>query len=168
MHRYQKDLTRGHVSSDIFPTTFKRLKKADVLKKGGTWQSCADCKAEFGLFENVGRAVLCPECRNRETEETCFLCDRRFPIRVSQTGRVDGRKPICHECRVQVKTEQCRNCGQLFEVTASDRAFFKSKVLSLPKRCASCRKQKRTGSPAASSSEASEGLLDMLVRWLKS
>jgi hypothetical protein len=172
MQRYHNDLTRGHVSREIFPTTFKRLKKADVIKKGGTWQACAQCGEEFGLFDKVDGPPFCQGCQNQETEARCFLCDRHFTIRLSQAHRQDGREPMCHECRVQSRTQQCRDCGQLFEVTASNRAFFKRKGLSLPQRCVSCRRQKRAvAAPVVPApvppSAFGEWLREMLARWFK-
>lgn len=184
MHRYYNDLTRGHVSNEIFPTTFKRLKKSDVIRKGGTWQACSKCGGEFGQFDRTDGPPLCPECQNEETRAKCFLCEREFVLRMSQMRRAGGREPICHECRVHSQTRQCRMCGQAFEITATDHAFFKRKGLSLPKNCTSCRRQKRTGtvlppgtvSPApttpstavpAPAAPKGESVLDMLARWLK-
>ena len=127
-------------------------------------------------LDKVDGPLRCPECRDREVEATCFLCARTFSIRLSQRGRPE---PVCHECRVQANTQPCKNCGQLFELSAADRVYFKKRALSLPKRCAPCRKQNRPMARATSPEEVpspvapaapsapSEGLLETLARWFK-
>jgi hypothetical protein len=141
MRRYQSDLSRGHVSEEIFPTTFKRLRREDVLRKGGVWLNCLECTEGFGSFE--AGVDLCPDCRNKETQLTCFLCDRQFMTRMNRSRSLSGRKPICHECQSLKQTAFCKDCGQQFELTAGHRVSVKEKGHSLPKRCKNCREQKR-------------------------
>jgi rRNA-processing protein FCF1 len=153
--RYQSDLARGHVSDEIYPTTFKRLRREDVLRKGGAWLPCKGCGAGYGSFDRDTNGQLCPDCRNREVTCACFLCNRDFSMRLVQREQLEGRKPICHECRAHKQTAACKNCGQPFEITAADRAYFKQKNLSLPRRCKNCRQALRAArGPAVPQSHA--------------
>lgn len=143
LRRYQSDLARGHVSEEIYPTTFKRLRREDVVRKGGTWLQCRECGTGYGVFDRNTASQLCPDCRNAEVACTCFLCNRQFSMRLAQKELLHDKKPICHECRALNQTATCRSCGQQFEISGMERAYFKQKNLSLPKRCKSCRQKLR-------------------------
>ena len=44
--------------------------------------------------------------------------------------------------------QKCIQCGKLFEISDSEKQFFESKNLTLPKRCKQCREQnKKSGKP---------------------
>ncbi|XYI02976.1 hypothetical protein ACMHYB_25765 [Sorangium sp. So ce1128] len=144
MRRYQQDIVKGYVSDVIFPTTFKRLRQEDVLRRGGAWHCCAECGEGYGVFDNSSSGDLCPDCRNAEVPCKCFLCDQDFVMRQAQVRQLANRPRICQPCRALKQIETCRSCGQQFELAATDRAYFKRKNLSLPKRCRGCRQRSRS------------------------
>ena len=37
----------------------------------------------------------------------------------------------------------CRDCGKVFEISRSERIFFESHNMALPKRCPACRKARK-------------------------
>ena len=43
--------------------------------------------------------------------------------------------------------KKCVQCGKLFTLSDSELEFFKSKKLSVPKRCKECREQNRANKP---------------------
>ncbi len=45
---------------------------------------------------------------------------------------------------MNAKKKTCKNCGAEFELGEGEISFYKSKGLSLPKRCAECRRRRRT------------------------
>jgi hypothetical protein len=167
LRRYQSDLRRGFVSSEIFPTTFKRLKPEEVRRKGGSWVACRECGDGFGSFEKG--VDVCPTCFVKETEVRCFLCEKPFLARASHVQRLAGKQPFCPSCRALVVKRPCRECRTVFELTAGDRAHFKRKQLSLPTRCEGCRARRRSPAlappvaPAAPIAPAFARLLEQAI-----
>jgi len=53
------------------------------------------------------------------------------------------------------KTLACQDCGQSFTFSADDQEFFSTKGYSEPKRCPSCRQNRRSSNYGGSSSYGS-------------
>lgn len=145
LSRYRDDIRRGYVSSEIYPVGFKRLRREDVERKGGTWKTCAACQAGFGDFD--GRDSLCVDCRNKPASATCYLCGHAFETRTSRLQ--NGREPVCERCNALELTAACRDCHATFAITASDRVWCKQRGWDLYKRCKDCRARKRGGDAPA-------------------
>jgi predicted Zn-ribbon and HTH transcriptional regulator len=139
MNRYLSDLERGHVADEIFPHSFKRLRQADVISKGGVWQVCTECGSEFGHFETK-EELLCPDCRSQEVEIACYLCDKVAPI-----ARRYVEMPVCADCRSSSHLIHCKDCNTEFNLPATERAYFKKMNFTLPKRCPTCRAARKAG-----------------------
>lgn len=71
----------------------------------------------------------------------CSKCGKEFPLEKS----TDGLCPECFYARKKeiVKTVVCCGCGSEFGISLGEEFFFKKKGYSLPKRCPSCRAQKK-------------------------
>ena len=47
------------------------------------------------------------------------------------------------EAKIEDKELGCCDCGQAFTFSTGEQRYFKSKGLSIPKRCKPCRQQRR-------------------------
>ncbi len=156
LRRYDHDLRRGHVANQIFPTSFKELRRDEVLRRGGKWIKCQVCGANFGTFDDSHTA--CRACAQRRVDVRCFLCAAELAVTATQVRRLDGKEPICPGCHAHTLERWCRECRSSFSMSAANRAYFKRKGLSLPTRCKPCRARRRgslQSSNAATDSEES-------------
>lgn len=144
LDRYAYDLARGHVSSEIYPSGFKRLSRDTVVRHGGTWHACGRCGVGFGTLSGAHHAPAhCPDCRVREEVAKCALCSASFSVRSSDLERLREREPICQTCRANVETRTCADCGSAFTVGVGERLAVKQRGHSTPRRCRACRARRR-------------------------
>ena len=113
----------GFVASEMFPTNFKRLKKEDVLAKGGKWETCRECSQEFGHFD-ANSLSQCFDCRAKAKEATqaacqmgtCQVCGTTFRYRADKGGAPKFCK-TCHERRKTDWLESiCEDCGESMRI----------------------------------------------------
>lgn len=116
---YQSDLSKGWVSNELFPTTFKQVsdhaKKTYGVEDGFTAILCSKCGQKFTLQNKdlnsiKNPRVLCPKCfqliRNKQTKEKMLICS---------------------------------TCGRQFLFSISEQKFYDNKGLLQPKSCPACR-----------------------------
>jgi Probable zinc-ribbon domain len=110
---YRYDLDAGHVSAEIFPTSFKQLTEEQTAAKGGKWLKCYVHEGFYSEFRDLNEYVtpICPECRKKVWKR--ITCSE------------PGRSP--HE----------------FTITHGERVYYASMGLQLPKRCKQCRDERR-------------------------
>ena len=163
LHRYRDGLDRGWLSNELFPRGFKRLKREDVERRGGTWMRCSECGEGFGLLPGQ-EMVICPDCSIKEVDVECALCAQTFTTsRRRATGKHAGSIP-CPACESLVTTVGCKSCGVAFQLNASERIYFRSRNLSLPRRCRTCRGASKHG--VAIQPSATSGSFNILLRRL--
>ena len=72
----------------------------------------------------------------------CERCNKPFKTYEEQ------EHPLCRECRVlkysAFQKRVCKDCGKEFTITVGEKEFYESKHLSLPVRCISCRKNRKS------------------------
>lgn len=143
------------------PTRFK-CGENDVLAR------CPRCGQEHPSrnFEDG----ICRDCWRQEHTRICSRCGQSF---VSKSRHRDYCPDCCRQLNEPAYHGTCIDCGAPFHITLGEKEHYESKGLELPKRCHSCRQQKRQGShsspyttytpPAPSSSGGFfSGLLDLI------
>ena len=76
---YRSIMADGHLSTELFPTSFKQLTKKQVLEHGGEWRTCGSCGRGFGVWtkEDFGICVDCRRKQSRVEEDDCLGRQRR-------------------------------------------------------------------------------------------
>ena len=97
---YRSDLRRGYLSTDLFPSTYKQLrKKEQVLENGGWWLTCKRCGKGFGVFpkrdQEAPHDSMCPD-------SVCLECARERRVWADSTQpasrqRANGSESIEQE-----------------------------------------------------------------------
>ncbi len=147
MYAYRDALRAGHVSSEIYPTGFKRLRREDVLRIGGKWGRCPECGSEAQLDDRDQDTIACLECFAAEEEARCSICGNTFAIRTLLRKKLGERSPICGPCRTREEAT-CACCSSAFELPR-----FKLKTLGERRpMCPSCLAPETTGCPHCGSS----------------
>lgn len=127
------------MSEELFPTRHKRSSKIEYVR-------CRLCGQEKP--EDVCVDGICRECLNKEEIYRCKKCGKKI-IYTNYQKYIKNVKPyeFCPECynygnQVKVK-RYCIDCGKLIEITNNEYDFYKRKGFDLPKRCPSCRENKK-------------------------
>ena len=111
---------------------------------------CEKCNKPFSVFPN-STETLCAKCREAVIEDTLrknsYAPKHRF-VR-SNMDSVSERHAIVEaefkaSCDSNTSVQKtCRDCGRAFEISRSERIFFESHNMALPKRCPACRKARK-------------------------
>lgn len=134
--RYGK---QDKMSEELFPTRHKKNPKT-------VFTSCKLCGNE--VAENMCQNGICRECLSKGEVYSCKKCGRDISYTNYQKYIKNARKyDICPQCFEQGKKIKyapiCVECGETFHITNSQYDYFMEKGLDLPKRCPSCRAEKR-------------------------
>ncbi|WP_114166759.1 zinc-ribbon domain containing protein, partial [Exiguobacterium sp. TNDT2] len=143
---YERLLVSGILTSqdemamELFPTRLKKIAKL-------TYKPCRLCHEE-----NVeGQLVsgICRACLPKGEYYNCDSCDEMI-LYTNEQRLVKQQKRFsicrnCHDKRNEVWTHVvCGDCGARFGITNSEHDYFAAKGLHVPKRCESCRRERRT------------------------
>lgn len=111
---------------------------------------CEKCNKPFSVFPN-STETLCAKCKEAVIEDTLqkngYAPKHRF-VR-SNMDSVSERLAIVEaefnaSCDFNTSIEKtCRDCGKVFKIPRSERIFFESHNMALPKRCPACRKARK-------------------------
>ena len=111
---------------------------------------CEKCNKPFSVFPN-STETLCAKCKEAAVEDTLrkngYAPKHRFVK--SNMDSVSERHSIIEaefkaSCDTNTSVQKiCRDCGKPFKITRAERIFFESRGLTLPKRCADCRKARK-------------------------
>lgn len=134
--RYGK---QDQMSEELYPTRHKKNPKTVFV-------TCKLCGNE--VAENMCQNGICRECLNRGEEYGCRKCGRMIRYTNYQKYIKNAKRyDICTECYEQGKkikySLSCVDCGEVFQITNSQYDYFMEKGFDLPKRCPSCRAEKR-------------------------
>lgn len=134
------------MSEELFPTRHK--KNPNVV-----YATCKLCGNE--VAENQCQNGICRECLKKGDVYRCKKCDKEILFTnyhkyVKNAKRYD----VCQECfeygnQVIIK-QYCIECGNTFNITNNQYDYFKEKGFDIPKRCPSCRQEKRNRSYSSS------------------
>ncbi|MDY6290995.1 MAG: zinc-ribbon domain containing protein [Succiniclasticum sp.] len=127
------------MSEDLFPVRHKKNPNATYVK-------CIMC----GMEVDIQRCQngICPTCLNKGEVYRCKNCGKELLFTNYQKYIKKAKKhDICRECyeygnRVK-EIKYCIDCGRAFEITNNEYGFYRERGLDLPKRCKSCRTQKK-------------------------
>lgn len=111
---------------------------------------CEKCNKPFSVHQNSAE-TLCAKCKEVVLEDTLrkngYATRHRFVRNVMDSvleqhaiTETEFRASCDSNASVQ---KTCRDCGKTFEITFAERIFFESRGLTLPNRCADCRKAKK-------------------------
>ena len=139
------------MSEVLYPTRHKKNPNVKYVK-------CKLCGTE--VPEDSVREGYCRECLNAGTSYKCKECGKELIYTNFQKYIKKARQyELCPECfqrRNQVREYRtCADCGATFPITQSDFDFYTARGYDLPKRCKSCREQRKNGD--SSYSRASTG-----------
>lgn len=111
---------------------------------------CEKCNKPFSVFPN-STETFCASCKRNNLEET-LRKNGHAPQHTLVRSPYDGFKEefavedsaIRASLDVDTSIEKtCRDCGKTFEISRSERIFFESHNMALPKRCPDCRKARK-------------------------
>jgi len=117
LRQYRYDLEAGHVSSEIFPTSFKQLNQQQVEAKGGKWLRCMNSHCPNGGYygefrlQDAKQIQLCPVCRHKVWIRARCI------------------EPLCPSPE--------------FTIKLGEKLYVERRGLEMPKRCERCRKARR-------------------------
>nr|DAZ30332.1 MAG TPA: putative zinc-ribbon domain protein [Caudoviricetes sp.] len=111
---------------------------------------CEKCNKPFSVFPN-STETLCTSCKRDNLEET--LCKnghapkhtlvRNIYDGIKETFAVeDAARRASRDGDTSIE-KTCRDCGKVFAISRSERIFFESHNMALPKRCPACRKARK-------------------------
>lgn len=111
---------------------------------------CEKCNKPFSVFPN-STETLCANCKKNNLEETLrrnghapqHTLVRSFLDSLDEEFAVENaviRASLDKNTSIE---KTCRDCGKAFEISRSERIFFESHNMALPKRCPACRKARK-------------------------
>ena len=111
---------------------------------------CEKCNKPFSVFPN-NTETLCANCKKNNLEETLrrnghapqHTLVRSFLDSLYEEFAVENaviRASLDKNTSIE---KTCRDCGKAFEISRSERIFFESHNMALPKRCPACRKARK-------------------------
>jgi len=135
-------------SMELFPSRLKKNINATYIK-------CRLCGND--VDEDRTEQGICQDCLQKGKVYHCKNCGRELIYTNYQKLIKKLRKyELCRECyenSIMVYTRlRCTDCGKMFEVNYGEKDFYESKGWQLPKRCANCRGNNKSGSPTQQSS----------------
>lgn len=111
---------------------------------------CEKCNKPFSVFPN-STETLCTSCKRDNLEET-LRKNGYAPQHTFVRSPYDGIKEVLAVEDAAIRAsgdgntsveKTCRDCGKPFEITKTERIFFESHNMALPKRCPACRKARK-------------------------
>ena len=126
----------------------KKGKKMSKYKK--EIKHCEKCNKPFSVFPN-STETLCKSCKRENLEkvlrknghEPQHTLVRSFRDSLNEAFAVeDAAIRASWDKNTSIK-KACRDCGKAFEISRSERIFFESHNMALPKRCPACRKARK-------------------------
>lgn len=126
----------------------KKGKKMSKYKK--EIKHCEKCNKPFSVFPN-STETLCTSCKKDNLEEV-LRRNGHAPQHTLVRSHYDGiKEAFAVEYAARRASgdknasieKTCRDCGRAFEISRSERIFFESHNMALPKRCPACRKARK-------------------------
>lgn len=111
---------------------------------------CTRCNKPFSAYpENDEK--LCANCKKADYEKMLklngYTPKHRLVRSVSDSFMELSAIPNALSAAQRDNTvsiqKTCRDCGKAFEISRSERIFFESHNMALPKRCPACRKARK-------------------------
>lgn len=149
MRRYHNDLRSGllikqdEMANVIFPNRFK------VIGDSQTLEACSICSQDFMKWQLTGG--ICRDCSYKGEEYGCARCGKEliFTNFEKYVHKQSKRHEHCKDCTAHYRSvwtsRACTDCSGTFELTFRDKEFFEKRGFDYPKRCRSCREQRRNG-----------------------
>ena len=111
---------------------------------------CEKCNKPFSVFPN-GTKTLCASCERNNLEEILrknghapqHTLVRSVHDGVKETFTIEvsvSRASLDKSTSIE---KTCSDCGKVFKISRSERIFFESHNMALPKRCPACRKARK-------------------------
>lgn len=133
---------QDEMSEELFPTRHKKNPKATYIRCRLCGQEAEEARCKNGI---------CKDCLERGEIYRCKRCGKEM-LYTNYQKYVKGVKKydICQECfeygnKVRLRAK-CVDCGRQFEITNNQYEFFQKKGFDIPKRCESCREEKKNNS----------------------
>ena len=115
------------MSMELFPTRFKNV----MLR-------CVICGRETPSGEM--RENICKDCQRQGETCQCSECGQPFVYtNYMKFVKKLPRPSRCPDCENPAEERECVDCGCRFRISASERNFFITRGLELPRRCKQCR-----------------------------
>ena len=111
---------------------------------------CEKCNKPFSVFPN-STETLCASCK-KDNFEKVLRKNGHAPQHTIVRSYRDSLNELfaVEEAAVRASWDKntsiektCRDCGKTFEISRSERIFFESHNMALPKRCPTCRKARK-------------------------
>ena len=111
---------------------------------------CEKCNKPFSVFPN-STETFCANCKKNNLEEVLrrnghapqHTLVRSFHDGIKEMFAVeDATRRASWDGDTSIE-KTCRDCGKAFEISRSERIFFESHNMALPKRCQACRKVRK-------------------------
>lgn len=140
------------MSEELFPTRHKKNPKVEYI-------TCKMCGNE--VSESQCQNGICRDCLNKGEIYRCKKCGKEILYTNYQKYVKNAKRfdvcPECFEYGNQVRVRQkCVDCGCQFEITNNQYDFYASKGFDIPKRCKSCRDDKKNRSYSSSGENSSK------------
>jgi hypothetical protein len=111
---------------------------------------CEKCNKPFSVFPN-STETLCTSCKRNNLEETLrknghapkHTLVRSFRDSLNEAFAVEDAAMRASWDEDTSIEKTCRDCGKVFKIPRSERIFFESHNMALPKRCPACRKARK-------------------------
>lgn len=140
------------MSEELFPTRHKKNPKVE-------YTTCKMCGNE--VPENQCQNGICRDCLNKGEVYSCKKCSKEILYTNYQKYVKNAKRfDVCPECfeygnKVRIR-QKCVDCGRQFEITNNQYDFYTSKGFDIPKRCKSCRDDKKNRSYSSSGGYSSQ------------
>lgn len=134
------------MSEELFPTRHKKNPKVE-------YTTCKMCGHEAP--ENQCQNGICQDCLNKGEVYRCKKCGKEMLYTNYQKYVKNAKRfDFCPECfeygnEVRIR-KQCVDCGRRFEIINREYEFYIDKGFDIPKRCKSCRDDKKNRSHSSS------------------
>ncbi|MEG2246548.1 MAG: zinc-ribbon domain containing protein [Romboutsia sp.] len=130
---------QDEMSEELFPTRRKKVKGIEYAK-------CRLCKSEEP--EDSLKSGICRSCLKNGEIYKCSSCNKDMTLTNYDKYIKNRRKhDVCIECFEHANRVHsyinCVDCGCVFEITNKEYDYFISNGLTIPKRCKSCRENKK-------------------------
>ena len=111
---------------------------------------CEKCNKPFSVFPN-STETFCASCKRNNLEETLrknghapqHTIVRSYRDSLNEVFAVGEAARRAYWDKNTSIEKTCRDCGKTFEISRSERIFFESHNMALPKRCPACRKARK-------------------------
>ena len=129
-------LTKDSMSAELFPTRLKKDANANYVK-------CKICGME--VYDKKTENGYCRECLKKGEIYKCKCCGKEmFYTNYQKYINKAPKRDLCHECNNSTYTSvRCSVCNSSFNITYGEKEYYDKNNLCLPKKCPTCRIQKR-------------------------